>query len=331
MLDFIFTIDYEIYGNGEGSLAELVYEPMARLMDIFQSHQKSLVVFAEAAEFEMIVQHRTDPAIDQVNEQLRELHHEGFEIGLHLHPQWYNARYMNGAWQLDYNEYNLCTLQRERIVRIVDKSVAYFRRILDDAAFVPTSFRAGNWLFQPTDIAAEVMAEKGIKIDSSVFKGGKQHQHNLDYRQSLRNGNYWKFIDDVNVPNPGGIMHELPIHTQMVPFWRMLKGKRVGLQRKASSSSQTAKKAPSRYLDFLRLRYPLKLDFCRMTLDELIQMVEKIIRTHNGNPLSYWPIVAIGHTKDLVDFETVEKFLLYLEQKQIAVTTFKEVYEKKVL
>ena len=34
--------------------------------------------------------------------------------------------------------------------------------------------------------------------------------------------------------------------------------------------------------------------------------------------------------KDLVDFETVESFLSYLEQKRIAVSTFEEVYDKCV-
>ena len=46
----------------------------------------------------------------------------------------------------------------------------------------PLSFRAGNWLFQPSATAADVLSESGIKIDSSVFKGGVQHNHSLDYR-----------------------------------------------------------------------------------------------------------------------------------------------------
>ena len=35
MIECIFTIDYEIYGNGQGSLKELVYDPMERLLAIF--------------------------------------------------------------------------------------------------------------------------------------------------------------------------------------------------------------------------------------------------------------------------------------------------------
>ena len=54
MIECIFTIDYEIYGNGEGSLRELVYEPSQRLIHIFKKLNKRFVVFIEAAELEKI-------------------------------------------------------------------------------------------------------------------------------------------------------------------------------------------------------------------------------------------------------------------------------------
>jgi hypothetical protein len=194
--------------------------------------------------------------------------------------------------------------------------------------FVPLSFRAGNWLFQPTKALASVLAGRGIKVDSSVFKGGLQQQHKLDYRQALNNGYYWKFKDDVNLPDPGGALLELPIHTQMVPTWKMFTTKRIGLQQKVPSVSQNSKNGFYRIMDFLRFRYPLKLDFCRMTLKELTRMVDIIIREDQQDPASFRPIVAIGHTKDLVDFETVESFLAYLNEKRIRVCTFTEIYHK---
>jgi hypothetical protein len=329
MLDFIFTIDYEIYGNGQGSLAELVLDPMAKLVDIFNMHKKKMVVFAEVSELEIIDKFKTDLTISSVKKQIKQLYDQDFEIGLHLHPQWYNAKYINQNWELDYNEYNLCTLTRERIVNIVDQSIDYLREILGEPEYVPVSFRAGNWLFQPTKFLADVLSAKGIMIDSSVFKGGRQHQYKLDYKRALKNGNFWKFIDDVNFPDNKGTMVEIPIHTKMVPFWKMLTGKRVGIQQKRSSSPiKKQKREIMRYFDFIRFRYPLKLDFCRMTLDEMILMMEKIIQTHNKNPTNYWPVVSIGHTKDLVDFKTVDMFLSYLNEKGVEVTTFKEVYEK---
>jgi hypothetical protein len=324
MIEFIFTIDYEIYGNGEGSLSELVYEPARRLKEIFRERNVRFVPFVEVAELEMIERKKSDPAIHSVKQQIRDFHCEGFELGLHLHPQWYNAQYENGKWVLDYAEYDLCRLPRERIVQIVDRSLAYLRGVLGNPEFVPFSFRAGNWLLQPAKIAADVLAKRGIRVDSSVFKGGLQHRHGLDYRRALRNGHYWTFKNHVDIPDRNGSILEVPIHTEMVLPWRMVNSKRVGLERKASS----IKDKLCRFFDFVRLRQPLKLDFCRMTLRELTSMLDTAIAEDKRGGAGYRPIVAIGHTKDLVDFGTIEALLAYLEKRQVRVTTFSEAYSR---
>jgi len=321
MIECIFTLDYEIYGNGEGSLDELVYQPTERLMRIFDSAGAKFVCFVEAAEFELIEAHGSDAAIEKVRRQILALSRRRHEIALHLHPQWYRARRENGCWQLDASEYNLCTLPRERIAQIVDRAVVYLRNVLDDPDFTPHSFRAGNWLFQPTDNVAPVLVDQGIKVDSSVFKGGRQHQHHLDYRQACSNGPFWRFGQDVNLPDPDGALWEIPIYTEQVPFWKMLTSKRVGLQKKASASSR-------RWRDFLRWRHPLKFDFCRMTLDELISMTERALLADRDEPESYHPMVAIGHSKDLTDFETVRAYLAYLHAQGIAVCTLREACRK---
>lgn len=328
MIGCVFTIDYEIYGNGEGSLRELVYKPAEKLMAIFRKWNVRFVPFIEVAELEMIETKGTDTAINLVKDQIRDFYREGFELGMHLHPQWYNAAYRDGRWLLDYSEYNLCTLPQERIVHIVDRSIAYLRDVLGESDFIPFSFRAGNWLFQPTKPAAKVLAERGIKVDSSVFKGGLQHQHKLDYRRSEANGYFWRFQDDVNTPDQNGLLLEIPIYTRRVPFWKMATSKRVGLQRKGFVVSQTGNARLYRFLDFLRFWYPLKFDFCRMTINEFTQMMNKVIKEDQQDPTSFRPIVAIGHTKDLIDFETVTFFLTYLAQKKIEVSTFGKVYCK---
>jgi len=326
VIELIFTIDYEIYGNGEGSLRELIYEPAEKLKAIFRKWKVRFVAFVEVAELQMIEVKGTDSAISLVKQQIKSFLEEGFEIGLHLHPQWYNGQYENGKWALDYSEYNLCKLPRDRIVEIADRSLAYLRNTVGVDKFAPLSFRAGNWLFQPTQPAAKVLAARGIRIDSSVFKGGRQHQHNLDYRRALRNGYYWKFAEHVDVPDTKGTLIEIPIYAQMVPFWKMLTSKRVSLQQRASSTAQTSKERLYRFLDFLRFYHPLKFDFCRMTIDEFILMIDTLIEEDKYDPMSFRPIVAIGHTKDLVDFETVESLLSYLAQKGITISTFQDIH-----
>jgi hypothetical protein len=331
MIDVIFTLDYEIYGNGTGALAELVHEPAEQLVDVFRRSNARFVAFVEAAEFEQIEAYGTDPALDLVKRQIRQFYEEEFEVALHLHPQWYRAQYSQGHWVLDYSEYNLCTLGEARITEIVDRSVAYLRYVLNERQFTPLSFRAGNWLFQPTKTAGAVLAQKGIKIDSSVFKGGKQHARQLDYRPALRNGYYWPFTSDANVPDPQGPWIEIPIYAEMVPFWRMLTGKRVGLQTKGASAGKDAMHQFARLRDYMRPRYPLKFDFCRMTLDELTSMMERVIRKDREEPPAYRPMVAIGHTKDLRDpsaFRTISSFLSFLRMKGIAISTFDDIYPK---
>src|SRR5205814_5201029 len=133
------------------------------LKNVFELRGAKFVNFVEVAEFEQVERCRTDDFIGEVRGQINELHQQGHEIGLHLHPQWANARHRDGAWELDYSEYNLCTLPRPRIDEIVTQSIAWLRGVLSDPQFVPVSFRAGNWLFQPTGTAAQVLTERGIK------------------------------------------------------------------------------------------------------------------------------------------------------------------------
>jgi hypothetical protein len=328
MIEFVFTIDYEIYGNGTGALDELVYQPARRLKDLFEKHGVRFVNFVEIAEFEKIEACGTDPAIGLVKKQIQELHRDGFEVALHLHPQWANARYEQGQWSLDLSEYNLCTLPRKRIAEIVDGSMAYLRHVVGVSDFTPVSFRAGNWLFQPTQNAASILAERGIKMDSSVFKGGLQHNNSLDYRRALQNGYYWPFSSSVNDVDPAGPWIEVPIHSDMVPFWKMTTSKRMAFSNKFGATDQSKRQKMNRALDFLRLRYPLKFDFCRMTLDEMTSMLTRVIRQDREEPESYRPVVSIGHTKDLTDLESVDSFLSFLRATKIKVSTLADIYPR---
>jgi hypothetical protein len=328
MIECIFTVDYEIYGNGTGSLGELVYGPAARMREIFLRRNVRFVPFVELAELEMIEARGTDPDIDLVKNQIRNFCKEGFELGLHFHPWWYNARYEDGRWVLDYSEYNLCALGEERIAKLLDRSISYLRRVVEIADYSPLSFRAGHLLFQPAGTLARLLAQRDIKVDTSVYKGGVHEQYKVDYRDALKNGYYWRFTDSANVPDPQGVLLELPIYTQMVPTWKLFTGKRVALQQKGSSLQQNGRKMWNRLGDYFRFSRAMKLDFCQMLPNELTQMIGSIIREDEKDPSLLRPVVLIGHTKELADFETVEFLLSYLLERQISVTTFKEIYPK---
>ena len=329
MIECVFTLDYEIYGNGTGALKDLVYEPTEQLKEVFQAWDARFVNYVEVAEFDRIEACGSDPAIDLVKQQIKALYREGFECALHLHPQWYNATYERGRWDLDYSEYNLCKLPRARVVAIVDRALNYMRHVINEKDYVPLSFRAGNWLFQPSAVTASVLAASGIRIDSSVFKGGVQHNHGLDYRPAQRNGYFWSFSDDVNRSDAMGPWIEVPIHAEMVPIWKMATSKRVASGNAFGGAvGRSVGHKVNRLRDFARLRYPLKFDFCRMTFKELTSMVDNLMREDRKQPEVFRPMVAIGHSKDPANFRTIHDFLGYLRELGIPISTFQDIYPR---
>ncbi len=327
MIELIFTIDYEIYGNGEGSLRELVYAPAGELASIFREHNAAYVVFAEALEFRKMEEYQADEETRAVRRQLRELHREGFEIALHLHPWWYNARRQNGHWDLAWDERNLCVMPAPQVDQVVRYAIEYLKDAIGDSRFTPFAFRGGLWLMQPTATMGQVLAKHGVRVDSSAFKGGRIADIGLDYRPALANGYCWEFGDDVNVPQRGGRILEIPIHTELVPFWKMLGGKRWAVHHRVPRNGNGSP-LRSRKSDYLRFRYPRKLDFCRMSVAEFTSTMDRLLEEDQVSPEVYKPVVAIGHTKDLVDFAAVREFLAYLRRHHLAITDFRRAFGK---
>jgi hypothetical protein len=330
VIEFVFTVDYEIFGDGRGSLKEHVLEPARRLMSLFEKAGMAFVLFVEAAEMEMIESAGSDPDIGQVRSQVLEFHRKGIEIGLHIHPWWYGGTFERGGWDFDDREYNLCKLPDGRIREIVDRSIAYLRSVLGEPDFRPFAFRAGHLIFQPTQPLAGILAERGVKADSSVYKGGLWRRHRLNYRPALKNGDFWTFSDDAARADSRGALLEVPVYAKMVPVWRMFTSKRVGLQSRGVPAARTRGKIASRLRDFLRFSYPQKLDLGQMTADEIRRMVNGLIREDEKGPARYRPVTALLHTKDPIDYSAVEALLDLLGQKGIRASDFAGVYRRAI-
>ena len=324
MIECVFTLDYEIFGSGRGTLAEHVLEPARRLGDLFRAAGQRFVVFPEVAELELIAAAHADPDVLGVSEQVRTFHQQGFEIGLHFHPWWYNARRAADEWVLDHAEYNLCTLPPARIRELIDRSLRFLRGLVGEPGFTPLSYRAGHLLLQPAAAVVDVLASRGIQVDSSVFKGGFWREHAQDYRPAMENPPVWRFDADPNVSDPCGRMLEVPIHTEMVPTWKMLTGKRLSLERRSAAVSKSARRIVDR-LRNVRFHRAVKLDFCVLSFDELTAMIEAVRRQDEQDPTVLRPLVAIGHTKDLIDMEVVDRLLGYLNHLRIPVSSFGRV------
>jgi hypothetical protein len=52
------------------------------------------------------------------------------------------------------------------------------------------------------------------------------------------------------------------------------------------------------------------------------ESMEEVLKQHQGQPGERNFVVAIGHSKDFVDSDTVRRFLSFLQERSVGVTTF---------
>src|SRR5436309_2410874 len=96
MLRVIFTLDYEIHGNGEGCPYELMVEPTDRLMALFERYGAKLTIMADVAEILKFKEYadkigKDDYYYRRIVEQLQGAVRRGHDVQLHIHSSYCNA------------------------------------------------------------------------------------------------------------------------------------------------------------------------------------------------------------------------------------------------
>ena len=192
-------------------------------------------------------------------------------------------------------------------------------------------FRAANWSMMPTSMLYRVLVEHGITHDTSVYKGGCQggnvcydyrnaHDNLLSYKASSENINQY----DVN-----GLLTEMPIYTEMRPFWsfitpirifRMVRAKfhKHKDYQQAMPAQAIADKNDNRKLSLRSffVKSPLKMDFNQVNGRGLIRMMKNIMNRVQRENLSHVDVVLIGHSKTFVPYneKTLRPFVEWIEK-----------------
>src|SRR5262245_27039901 len=110
MLRIIFTLDYEIHGNGEGYPHDLMIEPTDRLLRLCEKYGSKLTIMADVPEILKFKEYREkngrdDYSYEAILDQLRSAIKNGHDVQLHIHSSYFNARHGNGHWMQDWSEY----------------------------------------------------------------------------------------------------------------------------------------------------------------------------------------------------------------------------------
>ncbi|MBR5327702.1 MAG: hypothetical protein IKV31_04085 [Paludibacteraceae bacterium] len=333
-----FTLDYEIHGNGDGNPYQLLVEPTYRLMDMLECYGQRVTIMADVAEILCFKRYKEETGKDEfhvaeIEQQLCDAIHRGHDVQLHIHSSYFKAHWNGIHFDQCIEEYNMAALPHERINEMVGQCVEYLESLLKPikADYKVWLYRAANWSMMPTPILYKVLTEFGITHDTSVYKGGCQGGNVCyDYRNAYDNLlSYPASAKDINRYDANGTLIEMPIYTEMRPFWsfispirvfRMIRAKFHKHKHNESASiskvQQVANKDDNRKLSLRSffVKSALKMDFNQVNGRGLVHMMKNIMQRAKREHLDYVDVILIGHSKTFVPYneKTLRTFLEWI-------------------
>jgi hypothetical protein len=337
MLKPIFTLDYEIHGNGNGSPLALMVEPTDRLLRLFDEFGAKLTIMADVAEILRFKEYlddvgRDDFHAEKIERQLQDAIQRGHDVQLHIHSSYFRAFCENGHWIPDWSEYDFARLPLDRMDWMVAQGKQYLESLLRpvDPAYRCEVFRAANWSMSPSTNVVKVLLKNDIRIDTSVFKYGYRNGHvQFDYSSAVSELVPWRVhADNVCAQDDDGRLWEFPIYSEsrgiasfITPqrLHRAFIGRlhRLSSDGKPASTSVPADSATNRHNGLKQALGPhaWKADFNQCTGHQLISAISRAEAkfAHFAEPL---PFVLIGHSKLFTRFNewSLRPFLSHIRQ-----------------
>lgn len=320
VVSVIFTLDYEIHGNGEGCPYDLMVEPTDRLLRLFDAYGARLTIMADIAEILKFKQYaeqhgRDDYHYQDVVAQLQTAVRVGHDVQLHIHSSYFNATHDGRRWVQDWSEYNLAGLSLQRLDELIKVGKSFLESLLQpvNPAYRCTVFRAANWSVSPSGNVVRALVNNGLRVDTSVFKYGRREGLvNFDYGLAHSDMLPWRADEQALWrSNPHGQIWEVPIyaeHRRLPAFitpnriHRCIVGRFHRVPRslngsaRAGASRESRSTLVARRLGGLVAQHAWKADFNQCTGRQLIGALKRGASRHRATkgPL---PFVLIGHSK----------------------------------
>ena len=194
-VSIILTDDWELRGNGCGKVHQLQKIPALKLIDLYDELDVKSTFNIEVMQQLSYLKYAKKDAFIYAESKVwentvKEFIKRGFDIQLHIHPQWLNSERINGFWKLN-KSWNIVDFSKSEIEYMIKESINYLHSI--DKNINLTSFRGGSWgVGPPSNIIQNVLKENNINIDMSIANGlhYEGNSISLDYRK----------IESANVP-----------------------------------------------------------------------------------------------------------------------------------
>ncbi len=310
-LALIFSLDYELFGDGSGNVGREQIAPTNALLDVFDQYSAKLSLFFEYGQY-MGYSRFASPENalaednDKIRHQLVDAVRRGHDVQLHYHPTWRNAKYIDGRFQLDVDCCDISLLPSEVIEKILVSGKCFLEELLRPVRhdYACNSFRAGAWSLQDPKHFLPLFTRLGFCCDSSVVPGSKMQNTygRFDYRKVPHAFRAWPIRESLSSEAEDGLCYEIPIYTLRNPLAflkyrnpKYLKNRTIVAKRYPTKICEKDMSVIAKIMKILSRNYYMA-DFNTMSTRTLMKMITKA-SSEIGETDEYVPVMLIGHSK----------------------------------
>lgn len=332
----ILTLDYELYGDGSGSVFDTMIYPTDDFLKVCKKHGIKSTIFFEVMEYLRMKEEwesgnsmgYTQNPVEAIASQMQQAHLEGHDIQLHIHPHWINAVFTDGKWHPDHRYWKLTKVPLKAdedfpisLEALIAKGKAGIESVirLVDPGYDCNIFRAGGFSLTPSEEVVKVLLKLGFIADSSVIPGAfiDNEYYSYDFRHLSLDVPYWMVDSAVERPvqtGPGLI--EIPIFSKSITRYKKYDRQRirVALRNKSSNMVKIKDKVEGRSslwgkVKFFLEKEHLTWDFCLFSRGKMQQFLRYARGFAKRSVGRFHPFVLIGHSKEFIHSNTFEKFV----------------------
>ena len=352
-LNLCLSLDYELFGSGRGDVFKHIIEPTNRLLAICSKNGLKLTIFFEIVEYWKLKEtyesgetmgYERNPAEAMAN-QIRKAHQLGHDIQLHLHPQWIDAKYEKGEWELNMKFWRLPEVPDKPtneisigLGELIRKGKEDLEHILQqiNPDYKCNVLRAGGYNIDPSERLLTILKENEFIADSSIYYGGKAQSElsSYDYTNVTNDVPYWFTNGSLLSVNQGkeGFM-ELPIYAE--PMRRIAKYDlvrvRSALKNKTNSiekfKNNSTKKSKWETMQFLLQKEAVTWDFCLFTRAKMRRFLRSAQFIANKSNSTFHPFVLVGHPKDFYYTNAIDFLASKASKQKVKFFTISELIQ----
>lgn len=344
----ILSLDYEVFGNGSGDVERDMVEPTSRLLALCNTYSTRVSIMLEVGEYWAMKRAEEEGSLrldyspsQEIEEQIRNAVRRGHDVQLHLHPWWIGATFKDNNWQLNPDYFRITDLPHGMgsendpvsILGVLRQGKNTLEAIINPICpeYECLVYRAAMFWGQPSGELIQGLKKAGLAADSSVISG----LHEIapvptDYRQAASAAGYWwTSAEDISRSGPKGEhIIELPVWSRLRPYvcnlkWtKLCATRRRRLRERADMhghgmmDARQSTEPFGRVLRRLGTRQPLKYDFCKLSANDMIRGLRRLMKSDpvDGNGFGT-PVVMLGHSKDYWNDRNLAIFLKFVKEK----------------